>query len=403
MTGPLSGIRIADFTFAWAGPHATELLGFMGAEVIKVESMRRPDHSRRTSLTTGQVFAGMNQSGVFNDINLNKLGVRLDLTNPKAVAIAKRLVQISDIAAQNMRPGVMERLGLGYEALRAVRPDLIYLSSSALGATGPERAYVGYAPSFASIGGLAYLSGYADGDPCQLSGEIDLISATTSAFAVLATLAHRQRTGQGQHIDLSSSEVVSVLIGEELLDYTMNGRVPGRMGNRDAAMAPHGVYPCLGTDKWLSIAVSSDEEWQGLTRAMGRPTWAADPRFATAAARKQHEDELDRRLAEWTRGHPARDLMARLQREGVPAAPSFDNQELYEDPHLRERGAWVEVQHPEMGRRITIAPPWKLSATPAEVTMPAPTLGQHHDYVFGELLGLSRKEMAELEREGVLY
>ncbi len=401
--GPLEGIRIADFTFAWAGPYASTLLAYMGAEVIHVESTRRPDHSRMISLTTRRRFSGLNQSPVFNDINMGKLGITIDLTKPKAVELAKRLVKVSDVVAQNMRPGVMERLGLGYEALREVKPDIIYLSSSARGAYGPERFYVGYAPSFAALGGLSHLTGYPDEPPAQMMGEIDLISATTSAFAILVALNHRQRTGEGQHIDLSSSETISVLLGEVLMDYDMNKRVNSRRGNRDDIMAPHNCYRCKGDDKWVSIAISSDEEWKAFCKAIGKPEWIEDERFCDAYSRKRNEEVLDRLIGQWTIDRTHLEVMDILQRVGVAAVPSFNSEELYNDPHLKERGLFTEVYHPDVGKQIVVSPPWKFSATPARIYRRSPLFGEHNNYVFGELLGMSSDEIQRLVEEKVIY
>ncbi|MCK4242059.1 MAG: CoA transferase [Dehalococcoidia bacterium] len=401
--GPLEGIRIADFTFAWAGPYATDLLVYMGAEAIHVESNRRPDHSRMISLTTRGRFTGLDQSSVFNDMNMGKLGITLDLTKPKAVVLAKRIVKVCDVVAQNMRPGVMERLGLGYEALQEVKPDIIYLSSSARGAHGPERTYVGYAPSFAALGGISCITGYPDGAPAQMYGEIDLISATTSAFAILAALNHKQRTGEGQHIDLSSSEATSVLIGEVLMDYFMNGRVQSRSGNRDDIMAPHNCYRCKGDDKWVSIVVSSDEEWKAFCEAIGEPEWVDDDRFCDVYSRKQNEEELDRLIRQWTIGHTHHEVMDILQKVGVAAVPSYNSEELYQDPHLKERGLFTEVDHIDGGKHIVVSPPWRFSATSARIGPRAPLFGEHNQYVFGELLGMRDEEIKSLIGERVIY
>ncbi len=400
---PLQGIRIVDFTWAWAGPYATLLLALLGAEVIKVESLRRLDHTRLRSLMTGPTVGGPNQSTVFNDLNLNKLSLTLDLTQPKAIDIAKRLVKMADVVTQNMRPGVMDRLGLSYQALREVRPDIIMLSSSALGSTGPERTYVGYAPTFAAISGLAYVSGYPEGPPSTLSGAIDTRVATTSAFAILAALNYRQRTGRGQHIDLSSAEAISCLAGEVFMDYTMNRRVTERSGNRDQIMAPHNCYPCRGEDCWVTIVVSTDEEWRAFCQAMGNPGWIEDERFIDADSRWQNQEELDRLVSEWTRQYSDYEVTEALQRVGVAAAPALSGEMVSKDPHCKERGLFVEVEHPEIGKRLVVGPPWKLSATPARVNRPGPLLGEHNQYLLGELLGMSPDEISQLVADQVVY
>ena len=408
--GALEGVRITDFTWVWAGPYATLLLAFMGAQVIKVESLRSLDTARVQSITTGQRFDHPDESTVFLNLNLNKLGVRLNLSKPGAVELARQLIKVSDVVTQNMRPGTLERFGLGYEAARELRPDIVYLSSSAFGSTGPFWNYAGYAPGFAAFSGIAQICGYPDGPPNTMSGATDLMSAANSAFAVLAALNYRARTGQGQHIDLSSPESLSVLIGDMLMDYTMNRRIQGRMGNRDSIMAPHNVYRCQpflgkdqGEDRWISIAVATDEEWQALCRVLGYPEWAQDPRFADAYSRWQHQEEIDRHLGRWAADHTPYEAMEIFQKAGVAAAPSMSAQDLFTDPHLRERGFSSEVEHPVVGRKTVIGPPWKLSQTPALVSGPSPLLGEHNRYVFGDILGLNYEEIARLEQEGILY
>lgn len=400
---PLQGIRIADFSWAWAGAHATSLLAFLGAEVIRIESMRRVDNTRMASFTTGQKFEDVDSSRVFNDINLGKLSVRLNLSQPEAVELAKKLVSISDVVIQNMRPGVMDRLGLGYEMLKMVRPDIVYLSSSSRGATGPEREYSGYAPNFAAWGGISYITGAPDNGPAFMAGEIDLLSAITSTFAILVALTHRLETGEGQHIDLSSAEAISVLIGEVLMDYTANGRIQTRTGNLDEAMAPHNCYRCRGKDKWISIAVATDEEWQAFCGALGNPSWSKKQRFATAPARWHNQGELDKLVESWTVNHSHYEIMEMLQEAGVAAVPCFDAEEVFNNPHLNHRQCWTRVTHPVLGEQSTLSFPWKFSATPAEITSAAPVLGQHSDYVLSELLGMTDSEISLLKEEKVVY
>jgi benzylsuccinate CoA-transferase BbsF subunit len=401
-TGPLEGVRILDFTWAWAGPHATLLLAFLGAEVIKVESRRRLDHTRLRSLVAGPTMTHPDHSDIFNDLNVGKLSLTLNLSQPKAAEIAKRIVQISDVVTQNMRPGVMERVGLGYDDLKAVKPDIIMLSSSAVGATGPERTYTGYAPTFAAMSGLAYITGYPDGPPMPLSGAVDLRVGTTSAFAILAALYYRARTGKGQHIDLSSTEAVSALIGHTFMDYSMNSRVQNRAGNHDHMMAPHNCYPCLGEDKWVTIAVACEEEWDALRRVVGDGR-LEDGRFADAPSRWQNQEALDQLIGEWTASHSQEEVTEALQKAGVAAMPLLDGPALVQDAHLRARDVLEPLQHPTIGERLTVSPPWKLSRTPAEIRRPGPLLGEHNQYVLGELLGMSGDEIERLVAEEAVY
>lgn len=399
----LEGVRVADFCWLWAGAYATGLLALLGAEVIKIESMARVDPSRHMTLTIGQAFEGVDHSPVFNSINLNKLSVSLNLKEPGGVELAKKIIELSDVASQNMRPGAMDKLGLSYDDLRKVRPDIIMLSSSAFGSEGPLRRYGGYAPSFAAYSGLTHLTGYADGPPNPMTGSTDLMSAATAAFALVAALNHRQETGCGQHIDLSSVESLAVFTGDALMEYIMNGRVQDRNGNRDRIMAPHNCYRCRGEDNWVSIAIREDEEWQAFCAVMGEPEWASDERFSDAFGRWRHQDEIDRLVTGLTVDHTTYELTEMLQEAGVAAMPSLSNEEIFRDPHFRDRQLAVEVEHPAMGKQVVLGPPWRFSETPARVTRASPLLGEHNEYVFGELLGIPSSEIRRLQDERVIF
>lgn len=401
--GPLKGVRITEFTSAWAGPYATCLLGFLGAEVIKIESRQRVDHARNLAFSTGKTFSGPDSSSVFNSLNLNKVSATLNLKHPKAIKLAKRLLEISDVTMENMRPGVVERLGLGYDAVKEVKPDIIYLSSSACGQTGPEREYVGYAPTFAAMAGLSFLTGYEDWAPSNFMGSIDLKSACTSAFALIAALCHHQKTGEGQYIDLASQEAIAAMSGDVFMDYVMNRKTPRRKGNRDALMAPHNCYRCRGEDKWISIAVATDGEWDALCRTMEMPELAGDERFSDGPRRWENQADLDDIISRWTRDQDDYAVMERLQQVGVAAAPSLSGKALFNDPHLREREIFAHVDHPVIGKDWVITPPWRFSETPARIHRHAPLLSEHNAYVFCELLGMSAGEVAELEEEKVIY
>lgn len=401
--GSLKGIRIVDFTQFWAGPYAVTLLAYMGAEAIKVESNKRYDGTRNISLTTGGRYDGLEQSPVFSEISAERVGITLNLTKPEGIELAKRIIKISDVIAQNFTPGTMDRLGLGYEAVKEVKPDIIYLSSSAVGRTGPEWNYRGFAPIFCNLSGSSYLNGYTGGEPTTMSGRIDILSAMTSAHAILAALNYRHRTGEGQHIDVSSTESISMLLGDVLLDYTMNGRSQTRKGNHDDIMAPHNVYRCKGNDKWVSIAVANDEEWSAFSNAIGNPEWTKKDKFSDGFSRKKNEDELDSHISEWAINHTHIEIMELLQKVGAAAIPSFNNKELTENPHFQARERLTDVEHPEQGKLKLLSPPWKLSETPAEIHHPADLLGGHNSYVYGELLGMSEEEIQKHVDEQVIY
>jgi benzylsuccinate CoA-transferase BbsF subunit len=399
----LKGIRVADFSWVWAGPLATLLLSFMGAEIIKIESRKRIDQTRHGSITTGDSFSNYDASPIFNNANLNKKGVTIDISRPEGAALAKRIVAVSDVVNENMRPGVMDKLGLGYKDLVKVKPDIIMLSSSGFGSSGPYREYAGFAPIFAAFGGLAHLTGYEDGDPNTMSGVMDLRVGTTSAFAILAALLHRQEAGEGQYIDLSSSECVSALVGDQLMSYTMNQRSPKRRGNQDSIMAPHNCYRCKGVDKWVSIAVANDEEWNALCSVMGTPAWTQNEDFSTIYSRWQNRAQLDELIGKWTISYTHYEVMELLQSAGVAAMPSFSAEEILSDPHVKARGLINEVQHPVLGKKVVVNPSWKHSETPARIHKASPLLGENNEEVFGDLLGMSKEEIRKLEEEKIIY
>jgi benzylsuccinate CoA-transferase BbsF subunit len=399
----LKGIRVADFSWVWAGPLATLLLSFMGAEVIKIESRKRIDQARRGSITTGDSFSNFDASPIFNNANLNKKGVTIDLSRPEGAELAKKLVAVSDVAIENMRSGVMDKLGLGYKELVKVKPDLIMLASSGFGSSGPYREYAGYAPIFASFGGLAHLTGYEDGPPNTMSGVMDLRVGTVSAFVILAALIRRQKTGEGLYIDVSSTECISTLVGPQLMEYSMNRRSPFRTGNQDSSMAPHNCYRCKGNDKWISIAVATDQEWNALCRAMGNPAWVMDKDFSDAYRRWKNRATLDALIGKWTINHTHYEVMALLQNSGVAAMPSFNAEEILSDPHIKERGVMNEVQHPVLGKKVVLNPSWKHSETPARIHKASPLLGEDNEQVFGDLLGMSKEEIKRLEEAQIIY
>ncbi len=403
MAGPLSGIRVADFSWVWAGPFCSLQLAHMGAEVIRMESMRRVCVLRMLPpWPDGR--PDINASGYFNQYNQGKRSITLDLSNPEGAEIAKRLVAISDVAVENFAAGVMERLGLGYEELRKVKPDLIMISMSGYGQTGPESRYVSYGPAQVPLSGMSSLTGYAGWQPMHAGMSYgDPNAGLHAAFAVLAALLYRNHTGEGQYIDMSQWESTMALLGDALLEYAMNGTQPPRNGNRVSGMAPHGVFPCAGEDRWLSIACGTEEEWRALCRAMDQPGLADDARFRSLADRKANEDALEDIVSEWTRTQDPFEATERLQSAGVAAFPPLMNRELAEDPHLNARGFFVEKEHPKVGVRKHAGIPWRMPETPCEVWRAAPTMGQDNDYVFGELLGMSGQQIADLAERRVIF
>jgi len=403
----LEGVRIVDLTQIWSGPFSTQMLADLGAEIVKVEPVYRLDPDRGMEWpAVGATLPGdrpYNRSGSFNEHNRNKLAITLDLKKPRAVELFKRLVGVSDVVIDNFSFGVMERLGLGYEALKTVKPDIIVLSMPAFGNNGPEKSYIGYGPVQEQLSGVTSITGYEGGPPLETGFYYgDPTGGLQAAGAILTALWSRRRTGRGQFIDLSQRETLVSFLGELLLDFQMNGRIGQPRGNRDDAMAPRGVYPCAGDDSWLAISCRDDAEWRRLCDVMGEPALADDPRYSDAVTRWRHQDDLDRAIAEWTRRHDHLELTHRLQRAGVAAAAVLNHAELLENEQLRDRGYFETVTHPEAGTHDYHGMTWKLSGTPGSIRFPGPLFGQHNHRVLTELLGLSDAEIALLEEQEVI-
>ena len=399
---PLSDVKVLDLTWVMAGPTATRLMADYGATVLRVESSRRIDTGRTLPpFHSGQ--PGPENSARFQNLNAGKLGITLDLTKEAGRAVVLDLVRWADVVAESFSPKAMRAWGLDYESLRQVKPEIVMLSTCLMGQTGPLSMFAGFGSLATAISGFYDLTGWPDRPPAGPFGAYtDTVAPRFMVAAILAALDHRRRTGQGQHIDQSQAESALHFLGPALLDYTVNDRVQGRTGNRDAHLAPHGVYPAAGEDRWVAIAAGADEQWQALCEAMERPELLRDERFATAAARLAHQDELDAILAEWTKGREAEEAEATLQARAVPASVVQNSGEMYADPQLAHRGHFVEVEHPTHGTITVEGSHFRLSRTPARFERAAPTLGQDNQYVLETLLGYSTERIGELVAEGVL-
>ena len=403
-TLPLRNVRVADFSWAAAGPYSTLLLSSLGAEVIKISSARGRGG-----------FPQQRAADIDRYLNYDKMAITLDLTTPEGSVLAKELIRVSDLVVENFRPGTMKRFGLDYQELIKLKPDIVMVSSSSLGSEGPQSRYTGYAPIFATMGGLSHITGYSDGIPTELRLMVDYTVGHASAYAALVALYHQRSTGRGQYIDLASRDAMTSLMGEYILDAQLNGSNSScvespRMGNRDHIMAPHGVYRCKpvpsdvegGDDAWISIAVATQEEWEGLCLAMGREEWLADERFSDGYKRWMHQDELDRHLNTWTANHSSFELMKLLQEKGVPAVPSYSARDLFEDPHLRERSFSQEVTESSGESYTVITAPWLIGGRRPEAGRHAPYPGEHNRVIFEDLLGVPREEMERLIGTGVV-
>ncbi|MBI2886245.1 MAG: CoA transferase [Chloroflexi bacterium] len=399
---PLEGITIADFSWVLAGPRATEYLGAMGARIIKIEGPYRPDQFRSSPIEIPGADSEK-YSATFWSLNYSKLGCTIDFTQPKGRELALKLAAVCDVVIENYAYGVMEKARLTYEDFRQVNPEIIMVAGSALGKTGPSKAHVTYGALLHAFSGLNSVTGY-EGEPSGTLGGTftDPLTGATLALAVLAAVWRRRRTGRGQFVDAAMSETTINQFPEAFLDYTVNGRVGGPQGNSEASGAPHGCYPCRGENRWIAIAVRNQPQWEALCGVLGDPEWTRDPRFTDQYQRWCHRAALGALVAGWTQQQDAIDLMHRLQRAGVPAGATYHSGDVLADAHHRARGFLVPLEQEIVGRKPVLRLPWLLDPGPNGNYFPAPLLGQHNDFVFREILGLSAPELEELRAGKVI-
>ena len=395
----LEGVKVADFSWSLAGPYATEYLALHGATIVRVENPQTPDVLRWSAPYKDNI-PGPNRGGSFDMFNANKYGMALDLNNPKGLEVAKRLISWSDVVAESFAPGTMKRWGLDYEGVRQIKPDIIMISSSQLGQTGPQANRAGLGVQLAGLSGFMYYVGWPDREPSVPVGAYtDATAPRIGAMALLAALDYRRRTGKGQYIDISQFEVGIHFLAPLILDYEANRRIGNRIGNRSALAVPHGAYPCKGNDRWCVVAVFGDNEWNKLCCTMGNPEWTKSDRFSTMQSRKENEDELDVLMAEWTIKSTAEEIMTKLQAEGLTAGIAYTLEDIYKDSQLIQRHRFWDLEHPEIGTHPYHSVAFRLSKTPCELYMASPCIGQHTEYVCTEILGMSDNEFVELLNE----
>ena len=401
MKGPLKNIRIVDFGWVAAAPIMGGLLADMGAEVIKVETRKHPDTSR---YSPDNVTREPDKDPWFHCMNRGKLGITVDMTHPKGLAVLRDLIKKSDAVTENFSVGVMKRHGLDYDSLKEIKPDIVMISLTAAGQSGPLSTMITYGPSLNGVAGVDSMVGYPGERVIGMQQPYaDYLAAIHGAFALLSALYYRKNTGEGQYIDMAQMEALMSVFPQAYMDYFINGRDTGTIGNRHPTMIPHNNYRCSGEDKWVSIAVESEEEWEDLCDAIGNPSWTNDERFADKYSRWENGEELDKLITQWTIQRTDYDVMEILQKAGVAAVPCMDIEARYFDPHFQERKVFTEVTHPESGSYIITNTPWKMSKTPIEIKDGAPMYGEHNEYVLKELLGLTEEEIAKLEEEKVFY
>lgn len=398
----LKDVKVVDFGWAVAGPLTAGVLASYGAEVIKVESRLRVDHSRETPpFVAGTAWLG-ERSGTFANVgNAGKHSITLNLKHPRGLEVAKRLIVRADIVSENFRGGQMVELGLGYEDLKKIKPDIIMISSSIYGQTGPYGTRKGGGPDLASMSGLCELTGWS-GRPPKLPIWVytDFAVPRLAILAIIAALDYRRRTGKGQYLDFSQLEAIVQFVSPAILEYEVNGRELARIGNRSTYAAPEGVYRCKGDLRWCAITVSNDEEWRSFCQVIGKSDWAEDPELADVTGRLKNADKLDKQIEEWTISHSAEEVMSLMQGAGVPAGVVQNGEDLDNDPQLKSRNYYWELDHPALGKFAYSGMPVRLSRTPHEMKR-SPCFGEHNEYVYTKLLGMSDEEFVELLREGV--
>jgi benzylsuccinate CoA-transferase BbsF subunit len=396
---PLEGVRVADLTMMWAGPYATKLLAEMGAEVIKIEGPRAWDNIR-TLIPQPGAPDPWNSAVYFNEYNRDKKSVILDLSDSRGRDAFLRLVRHCDVVIENYRADVLEKLALGYDELRKVRPDVILVSMAAFGKSGSDQDLVGFGPVIELMSGLVSLTGYeGDEEPFKTGISYgDPVGGTQAAAAVALALLRRHRTGQGTYIDLAQREGAAVLAGEAFVRASLGGeQQPPHLGNRSARWAPQGAYPCRGQDQWLVIAVTDDRQWRAVASILGRQDLAG----LTLEERRARHDELDGVLTAWTAGQDPQDAMEALQEAGVPAGRVLDSSQVHDDPQLLRRGFWVYLPNPKMQRYKQANVSWRLVECNPELQRHAPFFGEHTREVLTGVAGLSDAEVDILYAAGV--
>jgi len=402
----LTGIKVLDFGWALVGALTTRFLADYGADVVRIESSKRPDFSR---LDRGYPYVktsslnDLDDKPWFAQLNTSKYSMALNLKKPRAKEVINKLVRWADVVNENYTPGTMDKLGLGYAYMKSIKPDIIMISGSVYGQTGSLAKEWGIDGTGAALSGRLALTGWPDRVPVTPSVGVygDYVLPVINGLAVMAALIRKLKTGKGQYIDASMFEVCSQQITPALLDWQANEHLQTRNGNRVANAAPHGVFPCIGNDRWCAIAIFTPEEWGSFKQVIGNPSWVHEQRFSTLELRKQHEDELEELVSRWTRMCTAEQVMERLQNAGVPAGVVQNGQDLLEnDPHLAERQQLVQLTHPVIGTFGHQAPPFKLSKTPARMRT-SPCLGEHSEYVCTNFLGMTDAEFVDLASAGV--
>ena len=399
---PFEGVKVADFSWVLVGPKTSKYLADHGATVVRIESTVRPDIVRAIG-PYKDAEPGPNRSHCFADWNTSKLGLTIDLKTPEAIEVAKRLIAWADVCLESFTPGTMDELGIGYEAAKSINPSIIMASTCLMGQYGPAAPFAGYGFHASAMAGFYQITGWADLPPDgPWIAYTDAVSPHFLAAAIMAAMDHRRRTGQGQHIDASQLEMSLHFLAPQIMDFNLSGRQVSRNGNRHESAAPQGAYPCLGDDQWCAISVENDEQWRNLCQVMGEPGWSRDAGFQTLEGRWQRHDEIDERIAAWTSGKTSKEVMDELQAVGVPAGMVQRSSDLHQDPQLKHRGFFRNLDHQEMGAMPYSGDQFKIHGYDSGPRFAAPCLGQHNEAVLKDLLGMTDDEVVELVIAGAI-
>jgi len=396
------GLKVADFAWVGVGPQVGRELAQHGAQVVRVESHRVPDTLRLfPPFRDGE--PGVDRSAFGTAFNTNKYSVAMDLTKPRGVELAKQMVAWADLVTESFTPGTMAKFGLDYESCKKIKPDVIYFSTCQMGQQGPLKNFGGYGAFGTTYAGFPNVLGLPGKEPPAIFNNYsDFIAPWYLTSMVIAALIRRRKTGKGMYLDQSQVEAGVTFLGPTILDYTVNGRIAGRMGNKDPYMAPHGIYACAGADRWVGVSVTNESEWRAFCNVIGNPDWCRDEKFSTFLTRKANEDELNRLIEEWTRNHPPEEVMTMMQDSGVPCGAVRTAEDLMADPQLKHREHFRLLEHPVIGEHAYNAPAYRLSKTPNHIHKAGPCLGEDIEYVYKEILGLTDDDISDLFVEGVI-
>ena len=399
---PISDIKVLDLSWGVVGPYAAKMMGNFGAKVIKLESIHSPEILRRSTPYKDNK-PGLNRAFIFAMINTDKLSISINLHTSRGIEICRHLMCWADVVICNFIGGRLDKMGLSYKDISADNPGLIMVDTTSQGLTGPYAKHPGYGYQAVALAGFTHLTGWPDREAVGPVGAYtDMIAPWFIVIAVMGALIHRDKTGKGQFIDLSQQESSMHMLTPALLQYTLNGEVMNRRGNKDDVAVPHNVYPCKGEERWCALGIFNESQWDALGEVMEKPSWFGQDRYSTPTKRRIHERDLDDLIAGWTSGYEAEELMKKLQKVGIPAGVVKNVKDVFEDPQLAHRDHFQVIEHPELGSYRASKTPVRMSNCPHKPMCRAPLLGEHTEQICREILGMTDEELVQLINEGVI-